>query len=92
MRVRRVTSQASAAERARWLAELADALQQAQLLTWQIGLMRGDPRAMELYGRIDAALAEVEAAGLWRRQDEIEDGPEWSCLHPWSTGTSNRSG
>lgn len=52
----------SAAERARWLAELADALEQAERLVWSLGdLPRNDPEMVELYGSLDAARAEVQA-------------------------------
>jgi len=57
----------SAAERARWLAELADALEQAERLVWSIGdLPRDDPEMIELYGSLDAARAEVQALRVKR--------------------------
>src|SRR5690349_21706286 len=54
--VSRMPIEVSAAERARWLAELADALEQAERLVWSLGeLPRSDPEMIELYGSLDAA-------------------------------------
>jgi hypothetical protein len=51
----------SAAERARWLAELAEALEHAQRLVWNLGSVGApSPELMELYGRLDAVQAEVQ--------------------------------
>ena len=58
----RVPIEVSAAERARWLAELAEALEQAERLVWSLGdLPQTDPEVTELYGSLDAARAEVQA-------------------------------
>ena len=58
----RLPTEISAAERARWLAELADALEQAERLLWSLGeLPKIDPQVRELYGSLDAARAEVQA-------------------------------
>lgn len=62
MRVNRLPTEVSAAERARWLAELADALEQAERLLWSLSdLPKIDPQVRELYGSLDAARAEVQA-------------------------------
>ena len=54
--------QASVSERARWLSELAEALEQAQRLAWTMGLLEGDSvEAMQLYGRLEAARLEVQS-------------------------------
>lgn len=51
----------TAANRARWLAELAGAIESAQLLAWQLGTAeRPSAEARELYGRLEAARVEVE--------------------------------
>jgi hypothetical protein len=51
----------TAANRARWLAELASAIESAQLLAWQLGTAeRPSAEARELYGRLEAARVEVE--------------------------------
>jgi len=87
MRVRRVPIEASAAQRARWLGELAEALMDAQHLTWRIGSATANPEAMELYGRIEAAFSEVQALRLGRRTfPNHEHDPEWTDILPWSTG------
>jgi len=83
MHVRRVPSEASAAERASWLAELSQALVEAQRLTWDLGFHRGRSEAMELYERIEAALVDVQALRLSRasgasQYEELRaDDPLW---------------
>jgi hypothetical protein len=69
----------SAAERARWLAELADALEQAERLVWSLGdLPRTNPEMIELYGSLDAARAEVQALRVKRVATAAADlGPFW---------------
>jgi hypothetical protein len=60
--VSRVPIEVSASERARWLAELAEALEQAERLLWSLPeLPRGRSEIMELYASLDAARAEVQA-------------------------------
>ena len=86
MRVRRVPSEASSVERARWLAELEQALIEAQQLMWQVGLAADHPEAMELYGRIEAAFSEVQRLRLGRLPAVPESfSSEWSNPIPWST-------
>ena len=83
--MRRVPSERSAAERARWLSELAEALAQAQVVAWHCGLDRGDPQSMELYGRIESVIAEVQSLRLGGRiSGTREDDPEWADILPWS--------
>jgi hypothetical protein len=56
------TKTRSAAARARWLSELAQAIDEAQWLAWRIGVVEGrNPEALELYVRLEIARAEVEA-------------------------------
>ena len=56
------TKEIAAAERARWLFELAHAIDEAQWVAWQLGAGAGhNAEALELYGRLEAARAEVEA-------------------------------
>ena len=50
------------AERARWLAELAEAIEDAKRVAWRLGFGEGnDSEARELYAQLEAARAEVEA-------------------------------
>lgn len=78
MHVRRVPSEAPARERATWLAELSQALIEAQRLTWDLGFHRGNWEAMELYERIEAALADVQVLRLSRSAGQ-------SCYHELRT-------
>ena len=83
--VRRVPTEVSAVDRAQWLAELAEALEQAQRLAWQLGADDGgNAEAMELYGRLEAARLEVQSLrmgqfSVFRRNP----GPKWTELLRW---------
>ena len=72
-------SERIAVERARWLAELTVALERAQRLMQELGASDGNVEAAELYARIEAATAEVQALRL-RRSDRIarRNDPEWT--------------
>ena len=64
----RAPDQVVALERARWLAELAQAIAQAQKLAWRLGVAEGDnEEARELYARLEAVRAEVDSLrfGEW---------------------------
>jgi hypothetical protein len=80
--VERASIETSATERARWLAELALALEEAQKVAWRLGVSEGDnAEAKELYSRIEAARAEVDRLRLsgFRRIREESD-PDWCNL------------
>ena len=66
----------------RWLGELARAIDEAQQLVWRLAVLRGDnPRASEIYGRLEAARDEVER--LQRsanRQAKLVLHQDWSNL------------
>lgn len=73
-----------AAQRARWLAELADALDEAHELVEQLANGESHLVAIDLSARIDAARAEVETLRLKRSRGGGQDfGPEWSNGVPW---------
>lgn len=81
----RVPSEGPAALRARWLAELAEALEAARALVSD--LEAGDERidAAELCARIEAVRSEVLAMRLKRSAGgDHEFGPEWSERLPWT--------
>ena len=75
---------ANAVGRAKWLAELADALEQAQKLAWALGVSRGNSReAKALYGRLEEARSEVEALRRGRlRSFQADLDPLWPSLLP----------
>jgi hypothetical protein len=80
--VDRGSDQASSADRARWLAELAEAIDQAQRVAWALGIAEGDDtEARELYGRLESARAEVESLrhGRWSPRP-TEFDREWTKL------------
>ncbi|GAA4721935.1 hypothetical protein H9L13_10305 [Sphingomonas lutea] len=83
--MRRDRSEEAAAARAHWLAELAEALRQAQDLAWQLGPSVGNgAERMDLYGRIEALLGEVRSLQL--RPAEAppqENAPQWTSKSPW---------
>ena len=50
--------------RTRWLSDLALAIDEAQWLSWRIGVVEGrNSEALELYVRLEVIRAEVEALG-----------------------------
>jgi hypothetical protein len=79
----RIPNEDSAAGRARWLAELAAALDDARQLVKELGAEQGI-EAVELYARIEAVRIEVQAMRLKRTYGRGEDfGPEWTGNLPW---------
>jgi hypothetical protein len=80
----RIAGEDSAALRARWLADLAEALEAARLLVGD--LEAGDARidAADLYARIETVRSEVLAMRLKRSLGgSREFDPEWSEGLPW---------
>lgn len=74
----------SAAERARWLAEIASALEEARQLVRRLAVDEGRMDAIELAVRIDAARVEVRTLRLMRSSGSPQDfGPDWSKDIPW---------
>jgi hypothetical protein len=74
-----------AARRMWWLAELAEALEEACTLLKQLSAAEDDLEAAELYARIEAVRAEVEAIRLSAPPRARQDfGPEWSKDNPWT--------
>ena len=83
--MRRIPNEDAAALRARWLAELSNALEAARDLVSD--LEAGDERidAAELHARIDAVRREVLAMRLKRSPASgREFYPEWSESLPWT--------
>ncbi len=83
--MKRASIETSSTERARWLAELALALEEAQKVAWRLGVSEGDSaEAKELYGRIEAARAEIDRLRLsgFRRIREESD-PDWTDILLW---------
>jgi hypothetical protein len=79
----------TAAERAQWLAEVAEALKSAQQLVASLNV-NGERRAdaLELYLRIEAARLEIQSLQLSRHlQPRSEIAPKWTGLQPWAAGS-----
>jgi hypothetical protein len=80
--VHRARDSAAALERARWLADLLEAIGQAQRLAWRLGVAEGNcEQARELYARLEAVRNEVDALrfGNWSAvRSEID--PKWIQL------------
>jgi hypothetical protein len=80
-----VPTDRSAAQRAQWLAELAEAIAEARQLFENLEVA-ADRRevARELYLRIEAARLEIQSLRLSRSlQPRGDSGPEWSQLPSW---------
>ena len=84
----RSPNEAEAADRARWLAELAVAIDEAQRLAWQLGDGVAGGETRELYGRLELLRVELDSlrrSGWATCREEIE--PPWINLARWN-GTS----
>ena len=73
------------AERARWLAEVSDALEQAHRLLCELDIDDAStPDALDLYVRIEAARIEAQALRLSRSiTPRAEPDPIWTNLSAW---------
>src|SRR6185437_7542343 len=79
-----VPTEAPAAIRARWLAELSEALDSAQRLLAHLNPVDSNSEALELNARIAAALFEVRSLRLSRQLiPHDEDDPKWTGFIPW---------
>lgn len=66
----------AAAVRARWMAELAAAIEGAQRVAWQVGSgHHASSEARELYGELEAARVELETLRGVRRPSPAEIDP-----------------
>jgi hypothetical protein len=71
-------------DRARWLADLSQALRDAQQLLFELDLSKCRAEAGELFHRIEAAQAEVRQLQLSRSCDALETkDPKWTKFTPW---------
>lgn len=82
-----VPTEAPAAIRARWLAELSEALDSAQRLLAHLNPVDSNSEALELNARIEAALFEVQSLrrggqGMPRNEDD----PKWTGFMAWQSG------
>lgn len=74
-----------AALRAQWFAQLAEAIEGAQHLAWQLGTHGGaSNEARELYGRLEAARIELDSLRGVVRQPDIVLEPNWLQKFGWS--------
>ena len=78
-----VPTDVTAAHRAQWLAELSNALEEAQGLIWRISAAE-DIDLLDLCARIESARAEVRSLRLGRGATPTSaDGPKWINPSPW---------
>lgn len=71
-------------ERARWLAELSMALNEARRLAKELGAGEARVEAVELCARIEAVRREVESLRFRQiSQSDAQLGPEWIKSPPW---------
>ena len=90
----RVPTDVSASDRARWLGELSDALDQAQSLVWQLAAAKlREVETLDLAARVEAARAEVRSLRLARVAESVaEVGPEWTHHSLWDRSLEDPSG
>ena len=71
-------------ERARWLAELSTALNEARRLANELGATDARMEALELCARIEAVRREVESLRFRQiSQADVQLGPKWIKSPPW---------
>ena len=89
----RVPTEVSTAERAQWLAELAQVLQEAQELVSQLAVARGrKSEALDVCARLEAAYALVQSLRRSRTSQSPENvDPIWSKHLPWDRALPERS-
>jgi hypothetical protein len=81
----RVPNEASAAERARWLGQVGEALEEAGRVVRQLNATVPSIAAVELHNRIDALAADVEMMRCMRGGPNFgRIDPEWMKNIPWS--------
>jgi hypothetical protein len=83
----------SAAERARWLAELAQVLEKAQGLVTRLAVAeRRKSEALDVCARLEAVRAEVQSLRRSRTSESAANiGPNWSKHLPWDRALPERS-
>lgn len=79
-----VPTDVAATQRSRWLAEISDALAEAQDLVWQLAMTGSrDVDALDLSARIESARAEAQSMRINRAaRDAVQMDPEW-ISSPW---------
>lgn len=79
-----MSSLESASLRARWLAKLADALDEARDLVMQLGIEEARIDAIDVAARIESVRTEVQTMRLMRSSGGREEfDPEWIKNMPW---------
>ena len=76
--------------RTQWLSQIAEAIESAQKLAWQLRTQEGaSTEARELYNRLESARAELESlSGSSICGPEITD-TDWLRVLGWSSATKN---
>lgn len=76
--------------RAQWLAQISETIESAQRLAWQL---RTDERksrdARELYGKLEAARAELDSLRGADRLSPFELEPDWLQKLGWTSALSD---
>jgi hypothetical protein len=87
----RVPTHSAAAQRSRWLAEISEALEEAQALLGRLSvseLKRLD--LLELSVRLEAARTEALALRIGRRDGTAQTDQEWINPLPWDRRGDDR--
>jgi len=82
----RLPTDVTVAQRARWLAELSEALDEARSVIWRLAMEEVcNIDALDLSARVEAAKAEVQSMRLSRMdRSSIQNDPNWSGPVPWN--------
>jgi hypothetical protein len=89
----RVPTDVSAAERARWLAELAQALEKAQGLVTRLAVAgRRKSEVLDVCARLEAVRAEVQSLRRSRTSESVANiDLNWSKQLPWDRALPERN-
>jgi hypothetical protein len=92
-KLRKASDDRVAAVRARWMAELASAIEGAQRVAWQLGsAQHASLEARELYSRLEAARVELESLRRGTRRLRQELDPWLVGQLGWPGGLEDRDG
>ena len=79
-----------AALRAQWFAQLAETIEGAQRLAWQLGAHeRASAEARELYDRLEAARIELDSLRGLARAPAFNIEPNWLQKFGWGEPSSD---
>lgn len=82
----------TAVSRAKWFAQLADAIESAQRLAWQLGMQEQTSiEARELYNRLEAVRHELDSLRGLMNESVFNIEPDWIRKLGWGSPLADRA-